>query len=109
MGGGDAIGPLLHFIAARPIHVTHRDDLETERPIFRRIQDGSHPATGSDYADAEGVVGAQTLVEARAVIPLAMMKLRRFGVKAWAPLQFIPDDLSSEHKTCLDLTQAEGL
>jgi hypothetical protein len=51
-----------------------------------------------------------TLVEARAVIPLAMMKLRRLGVNVIGPPVYLfPTILSAKGETCLDLAQPEGL
>src|ERR1700685_226581 len=43
----------------------------------------------------------RTLVEARAVSPLAMRKLRRFGLKDMALLSICPDDLISETRRML--------
>ena len=59
VGGRDPVGSFLHFIAARPIHVAHGHDLKRNAGFVGRIQDGSHPAAGSDHADAKGIVGTQ--------------------------------------------------
>ncbi len=59
MGGRDAVGPFLHFIAARPIDVAHGHDLVGGAGFVGGIKQGSHPAAGSDDSDAKGVVCTQ--------------------------------------------------
>ena len=79
MGGGETVGPFLDGIAMRPVDIAHGDDLVRThfvggiKQVRMRPPAPMTPTRSVSFAPS-------TRVEASAVSPLAMMKLRRFSI-----------------------------
>ena len=56
MGGREPLGALLHFVTARPVDITHSDDLEGNTAGISGVEQISHAAAGADDTDADGVI-----------------------------------------------------
>ena len=82
VGRRTAIGTFFDGVAVWSIDVADGDDL-VRANFVGGIEQVAHAAAGADDSDTEGVVCPRTRVEAIAVSPLAMMKLRRFSISMW--------------------------